>query len=207
MNKITRATTPAIIGEQRPEAGIRLRPAPTAAELKAALAAASLDIPQRPEKPAKVAAGGRRGRARISLDGPLAEAFGALDWTPPTRPTLLAVPQLPEAAFHVPVPQQPAAWSQAAASLLLLAHGANGLLPSLAEGQTVTLSNFLIVAHDLRDRGAFAATKRSRSGSLAGDVGYLVAPDLFFRALGLAARRMVSVDYQADTIRLINTRD
>ena len=199
----SRIDSSAVIGEQRPEKRIPLRPAPTAAELRAALAAANIAIPQRPEKPVRPVSGGRRGRARIALSAPLAEAFGAMGWQPPTRSTLLAVPPLGEGALDLPVPIQPAAWSQGAASLLLLAHGANGLLPVLAEGQTVTLSHFLIVAHDLRTRGGFPANKGGRKGN----VGYLSAPELFFRALGAATRRMVSADYQADTIRLVSSRD
>lgn len=204
--KATAATTTTTIGEHRPEKGISLRPAPTAAELRAALAAANIAIPQRPEKAVRPASGGRRGRARITLSEPLQNAFADLGWEAPTRTSILVVPptsQIPPSAMAEPVPQVPAAWSQSAASLLLLAHGANGLLPILSEGQTVTLSHFLIVAHDLRTRGGFPANKGGRKGN----VGYLSAPELFFRALGAATRRMVSADYQADTIRLVSSRD
>lgn len=208
MNKITRATTttPTILGEQRPEAGVALRPAPTAAQLKAALAAANLSIPKKPEKPAKVAAGGRRGRARIDLKGPLSEAFQAMGWEAPTRPTLLVVPpaaQVHPDALSQPVPAEPASWSVGAASLLLLAHGARGLLPCLSEGQTVTFSSFLVVAHDLKARGGFPAYKGGRTG----DLGYVGSCDSFVRALALASRRMVSLDFIADTICLLSARN
>lgn len=197
----SRINSDAVIGEHRPEKGISLRPAPTAAELRAALAAANIPIPQRPEKPARPASGGRRGRSRIVLIESLREAFGALDWDAPTRETTLIIPpasQIAPDAMKLPVPVQPAAWSVGAASLLTLAHGANGLLPVLAEGQTAPLSHLLIVAADLKSRGGFPANKGGRTG----DLGYVGSYELFMRALALATRRMVSVDFMEDTIRL-----
>ena len=125
----------------------------------------------------------------------------ALGWDAPTRASLLVVPsasQVSQEAMAEPVPQVPAAWSVGAASMLMLAHGARGLLPVLAEGQTVTLTNFLIVLADLKARGGFPANKGGRTG----DLGYAGSYELFMRALALATRRMVSVDFMEDTIRL-----
>lgn len=202
----SRIDSSAVIGEQRPEKKIPLRPAPTAAELRAALAAANLGIPRKPEKPQKPASSGRRGRARIDLKGPLSEAFQAMGWEPPTRSTILVVPpaaQVHPDALSQPVPAEPASWSVGAASLLLLAHGADGLLPSIAKGETVALSSFLIVAADLRNRGGFPAYKGGRTGNL----GYIGSCDSFVRALALASRRMASIDFIADTIRLVSAKD
>ena len=202
----SRIDSSAVIGEHRPEKGIPLRPAPTAAELRAALAAANIAIPQRPEKPAKPVSGGRRGRSRIVLIEPLREAFGALGWDAPTRETTLIVPpasQIAPDAMKLPVPVQPAAWSVGAASLLTLAHGAKGLLPVLAEGQTATLSHLLIITADLRARGGFPACRGGRTG----DLGYVGSWELFFRALSLATRRMVALNFAQDTIRLESTKD
>lgn len=197
----SRINPDAVIGEQRPEKGISLRPAPTAAELRAALAAANLAVPQRPEKPVRPVSGGRRGRARIVLIEPLREAFNAMGWDAPTRETTLIIPpasQIAPDAMKLPVPLQPAAWSVGAASLLTLAHGANGLLPVLAEGQTATLSHLLIVAADLKARRGFHAHRGGRTG----DLSYIGSYELFFRALSLATRRMVALNFMEDTIRL-----
>ena len=199
-------TATTTIGEHRPEKGISLRPAPTAAELRAALAAANLAIPQRPEKPARSASGGRRGRSRIVLIEPLQNAFADLGWEAPTRTSLLVVPsasQVSQEAMAEPVPQVPAAWSVGAASMLMLAHGARGLLPMLSEGQTVTLTNFLIVLADLKGRGGFVANRVGKVGN----VDYVGSFELFMRALALASRRMVTIDLQADTIRLVDSKD
>lgn len=205
-SRINPTTAPVILGEQRSEKRIPLRPAPTAAQLRAALAAANIPIPQKPEKPAQTAGTGRRGRARIVLGESLREAFSSLGWDAPTRETTLIVPpacQIAPDAMKLPVPVQPAAWSVGAASLLTLAHGANGLLPVLSEGQTAPLSHLLIVAADLKARRGFPACRGGRTG----DLGYVGSYELFFRALSLATRRMVALNFAQDTIRLESTRD
>lgn len=188
-----------ILGQQRPEAGQRLTPAESRDALLARLAAQA-DSFRAPAAP--VRARSERARVSVTLPPDLAAAFSDLGWSDPTAPTRLFACGL-SAEDAGGFPAVPKRRTGASATLIELAHGANGAISALSTGEPITLSSLLTVARFYVRNGAFQTSLKRRSGN----VSYISDHYQFLLCLAKTCRRNLAVDFMADTMQAVEPAD